>query len=165
MRDNASGREAAFHITTKTRKASCHANTRTDGTFLDTVLRARDAFGFSYLKDSCIFLTGLPEGRRPGGIATLREKLSEAGLNSFTPEPLDASQPGVIIFTSGTTGAPKGIEVTWQKLMTPCLRNKSSATPATWILCMPVNHSNSLYLNIMPANAERASILNRRRFT
>ncbi|MRR34906.1 hypothetical protein EG829_09470 [bacterium] len=142
----------------------------TDGTFLDTVLRARDAFGFTSLMDSFIFLTGLPAGQRPGGIATLQEKLSdfEGSLSSFTPEPLDASQPGVIIFTSGTTGAPKGIEVTWQKLYDTGVtgtRILSYTKDDVGYVCMPVNHSNALYLNIMPAMLNGASILIRRRFS
>ncbi len=90
----------------------------TKGTFLDTVMNARDVHGFSSLGEESIFSAVSPGGAYRGKIKTIHHILEESAStqSSFTPEPLDPGQPGVIIFTSGTTGAPKGIEVTWQKL-------------------------------------------------
>ncbi len=89
-------------------------------------------------------------------------------VDAFVPRNLNPESPGVIIFTSGTTGAPKGIEVSWSKLF-------DVGVTATNILgyteddvgyvCMPLNHSNSLYLNVMPALLHGASIFLRRRFS
>jgi fatty-acyl-CoA synthase len=140
----------------------------TSGTFLDTVLKARDAHGFTSLKGDFIFLTSSETGDTRAAAVQERLRACEAAIPAFTPEPLDASQPGVIIFTSGTTGAPKGIQVTWQKLY-------DTGVTGTKILnytkndvgyvCMPINHSNSLYLNIMPAMLNGAGFLIRRRFS
>jgi fatty-acyl-CoA synthase len=138
------------------------------GTFLDTVLRAKETQGFTSLTEDLIFLTGV--GNAPGRIRTVGDMLREASvaLPSFEPEPLDKAQPGVIIFTSGTTGAPKGIEVTWQKLYDTGVtgtRILSYSKDDVGYVCMPVNHSNSLYLNIMPAMLNGAGFLIRRRFS
>ncbi|HQI81237.1 MAG TPA: AMP-binding protein [Deltaproteobacteria bacterium] len=142
----------------------------TDGTFLDTVLRARDQFGFTALKDGAILVVDPPSGEPPAGACPLSRRLAESKepAASFQPEPLDVSRPGVIIFTSGTTGAPKGIEVTWQKLYDTGVtgtRILSYTGDDVGYVCMPVNHSNALYLNIMPALLNYAKIFVRRRFS
>jgi fatty-acyl-CoA synthase len=142
----------------------------TDGTFLDTVLRARELFGFTSLQDDSILVVDPPSGQVPKGASTLSERLSETAgrRGSFVPEPLDTARPAVIIFTSGTTGAPKGIEVSWQKLYDTGIngtRILSYTREDVGYVCMPVNHSNALYLNIMPALLNYAKLFVRRRFS
>lgn len=142
----------------------------TKGTFLDTVMKAKEMHGFNSLDEGCLFSTCPCGDRKPGPIKTLPHLLeeSESTCSSFTPEPLDPTEPGVIIFTSGTTGAPKGIEVTWQKLYDVGLngiRILNYTRDDVGYVCMPINHSNSLYLNIMPAMLCGASFLIRRRFS
>ncbi len=142
----------------------------TDGTFLDTVLRARGLFGFTSLQDDAILVVDPPSGQVPQGACLLSERLAETAcrLGSFVPEPLDTARPAVIIFTSGTTGAPKGIEVTWQKLYDTGVngtRILSYTADDVGYVCMPVNHSNALYLNIMPALLNYAKLFVRRRFS
>jgi len=142
----------------------------TGGTFLDTVLATKESFGFTSLTEDFIFVTGTPQ---PGGsvpvstLSGLLDKSSET-FSTFSPCTLDPSKPAVIIFTSGTTGAPKGIEVTWQKLYDTGVngtRILSYTKDDVGYVCMPINHSNSLYLNIMPAMLNGARILLRRRFS
>ncbi|HWR67648.1 MAG TPA: AMP-binding protein, partial [Desulfomonilia bacterium] len=142
----------------------------TQGTFLDTVLRAGEQHGFTGLREDSIFVVPHPRGLPPGPVASVSRKLSEVEgtRGAFSPEPVDPSRPGVIIFTSGTTGAPKGIEVTWQKLYDTGVngtRILNYTRDDVGYVCMPVNHSNSLYLNIMPALLNGARILVRRRFS
>jgi len=142
----------------------------TDGTFLDTVRKAREDFGFKNLTEEFIFVTEPPGGEMPSSIKTIPQKLLESADSAaaFNPVSLDPTRAAVIIFTSGTTGAPKGIEVTWQKLYDTGVvgtRILSYTKDDVGYVCMPVNHSNSLYLNIMPALLNGARILLRRRFS
>ncbi len=75
---------------------------------------------------------------------------------------------GTIIFTSGTTGMPKGIEVSWQKLVDVGLYAidfLGYKEEDVGYVCMPLNHSNSLYLNVMPAFMNNATIALREKFS
>ncbi|MDT8273436.1 MAG: AMP-binding protein, partial [Desulfomonilia bacterium] len=142
----------------------------TSGTFLDTVLDAQREHGFSSLKRDTIFVTDAPVPGNYEDISPVSAKLRAclSTLPGFRPEVLDPALPAVIIFTSGTTGAPKGIEVTWQKLFDVGLtstRILNYTRNDVGYVSMPVNHSNSLYLNIMPALLNGARILLRRRFS
>ncbi|RJP77776.1 MAG: hypothetical protein C4522_14610 [Desulfobacteraceae bacterium] len=139
----------------------------TEGSFLDTVLKAEQEHRFSCL-DSTGIISIHQSDHRP--ISFLDQLLAHyaSSLTSFVPDRLDPAGTAVIIFTSGTTGAPKGIEVSWEKMVHVGIN-------ATGILnytekdvgyvCMPVNHSNSLYLNIMPALMNGAKIFLRRKFS
>ena len=138
----------------------------TGRTFAGTVLEAGRRFGFSGLTSDYIFA----EGAVDESIDTVADLLGRCrdSLGSFSVSGLQTDRPGVIIFTSGTTGAPKGIEVSWDKLI-------DTGVVSTRILdyneddvgyvCMPLNHSNSLYLNAMPALLNGAKIMLRRRFS
>lgn len=138
----------------------------TETTFAGTVTEARDAFGFPGLADEFI----LSEGETDEDLATVGSLLERYGdsLHGFAAARLDAAGTAMIIFTSGTTGAPKGIEVTWDKLIDVGITGTAildyNAEDVGYV-CMPLNHSNSLYLNVMPALINGAKIMLRRRFS
>jgi fatty-acyl-CoA synthase len=148
----------------------CVEQPGTGGTFLDTVIKARDAYGFNSLSDDRIYIIPSDKKYIPDGFTSSPEVLQQyyPSLNGFAPKTLDEADTGVIIFTSGTTGAPKGIEVTWKKLYDVGVNGTNILNYSkddVGYVCMPVNHSNSLYLNIMPAMLNGAKILLRRRFS
>ncbi len=142
----------------------------TEGTFIDTVLNAKESTGFTTLTEDYIITVSKPDGGEKLPIPDIPEKLKKytGSTAGFKPVDLDVSNAGVIIFTSGTTGVPKGIEVTWKKLfdvgVTATNILKYNDRDVGYI-CMPINHSNSLYLNIMPALLNGAKLLLRRRFS
>ena len=85
----------------------------------------------------------------------------------FDEQPLHEGGTAMIIFTSGTTGAPKGIEISWKKLVDVGLNSikalKYTAEDVGYI-CTPLYHSNAMYLNYMPALISGAGIGLRNRF-
>jgi len=141
----------------------------TGGTFLDSVMKTRDIFGFTRLTDNDIIISK-HRSTNTYQIADVNEKLQEysSSLGGFQPSQLDTSNAGMIIFTSGTTGAPKGIEVRWEKLYTIGV-NVTKVLNYTkddiGYVCMPVNHGNSIYFNVMPSMINGAKIFLRRRFS
>ena len=141
---------------------------RTERSFLASLVRADQRFGLPGLfPDFVIARRRLPEGHPPM-IRTLDEALAHFGPGELTPSPLDENAPGMIIFTSGTTGAPKGIEIRWKKLVDVgvlCTTLMGYDASDVGYVCMPLNHSNSLYLNLMPALLNGATIFLRRRFS
>lgn len=148
----------------------CAPQPGTQGTFIDTVVGARDDHGFTSLTDERII--AVPDRRyvRTGPFLPIDKVLvsHRPSLEGFDPVPLNESAPGIIIFTSGTTGAPKGIEVSWKKLYDVGVTGTTILNYTkddVGYVCMPVNHSNSLYLNIMPAMLNGSRILLRRRFS
>ena len=63
---------------------------------------------------------------------------------------------------------PKGIEVTWKKLIDVAVGFTSLLKYSegdVGYICMPLNHSNSLYINFMTALLNGARVLLRRRFS
>jgi acyl-CoA synthetase (AMP-forming)/AMP-acid ligase II len=142
------------------------AHPATKRSFTATALEAGERFGFGALTPEFMFSLGDDGGDLATVASLLEEHRSQA--YRFAPEALRADQPAVIIFTSGTTGAPKGIEVTWDKLMDTGVtgtRILGYTEADVGYVCMPLNHSNSLYLNVMPALMNGARIMLRRRFS
>lgn len=139
-----------------------------DRTFIETLLDAHQSHGLGASMAGHIIARKPQERNHPAGIPTLEEKLAETDGFDFTPTALNGDGPGVIIFTSGTTGAPKGIEVLWKKVFdvgrvsTALLQYTAEDVG---YICMPLNHSNSLYLNLLPALLNGAKVFLRRRFS
>jgi len=81
----------------------------TGGTFLDTVLFAKEIFGFTGLTEDFIFATGTPQKTKQPPIKTISQKLhdSSKSIATFRPCPFDPSRAAVFICTSVTTGAPR----------------------------------------------------------
>jgi acyl-CoA synthetase (AMP-forming)/AMP-acid ligase II len=137
----------------------------TDEEIVDNVMEALELF--TRLSKDYIFVRGR-EGKSDL-IQTIEEVMVHCPpVEDFVPRRLDDTKVGMIIFTSGTTGAPKGIEITWKKLMdvgfTAINFLKYDSMDIGYI-CMPLGHSNSMYLNYMPALIAGASIGLRSRFS
>jgi fatty-acyl-CoA synthase len=141
---------------------------KTDRTFLETLMEAHRQWDLGDLYPDYVIARRRQPAGHPSEIATIEEMLTRHREHPFSPVPLDENSPGVIIFTSGTTGAPKGIEVLWKKVFdvgavsTALLRFSEDDVG---YVCMPLNHSNSLYLTLMPALLNGAKVLLRRRFS
>jgi long-subunit acyl-CoA synthetase (AMP-forming) len=86
-------------------------------TFLESLLEVHQRYGLDNLYPRYVIARKRQAGNHPAGIATIDQKLAELTGNISATIPVDEDSTGVIIFTSGTTGAPKGIEVMWKKLM------------------------------------------------
>ncbi len=137
-------------------------------TFVESLQDVHRRYGIDNLYPRYVIARKRQTYNHPAGIATIEERLAELPGNKFEPIALDEDGTGVIIFTSGTTGAPKGIEVMWKKLIdvgvgfTSLLSNTENDVA---YICMPLNHSNSLFINLMPALLNGAKVLLRRRFS
>lgn len=141
---------------------------KTGHSFLGALLDAHRTWDLGRLVPRYVFARRRIPDHHPEEIATIEDLEARFKDHPFTPTPLDEDGTGVIIFTSGTTGTPKGIEVRWKKLFhvgevsTGLLNFREEDVG---YVCMPLNHSNSLYLTLMPALLNGASVLLRRRFS
>jgi fatty-acyl-CoA synthase len=141
---------------------------RANRTFLDSVLEVHRRFPMPLLYPDYVVARKKMPVNHPDGVATISEMISRTKCNEFTPVEPPSDGTAVIIFTSGTTGAPKGIEVPWKKLydvgtvFTELLKYNPEDVG---YVCMPLNHSNSLYINLVPALMNCAKLFIRRRFS
>lgn len=136
--------------------------------FVESLVEVHQRFGLDNLYPRHMIARKRQAGNHPAGIATIDERLAELTGNISAAVHLDEDSTGVIIFTSGTTGAPKGIEVMWKKLIDVGISFTSllnyTADDVGYI-SMPLNHSNSLFINLITALLNGARVLLRRRFS
>jgi len=137
-------------------------------TFLESVVEAHRDHDLSPLYPRYVIARNRQQRNHPAQVATIGEMLEVGAGGDFSPTPLEQERAGVIIFTSGTTGTPKGIEVPWKKVfdvgvMSTTILNYGENDVS--YVCMPLNHSNSLYLSFIPALLNGAKLLLRRRFS
>ena len=140
----------------------------TGRTFVESILEVHQRYGLDNLYPRYVIARKKQAGNHPAGIATIDEKLAELTESKPAPLTLNEDRTGVIIFTSGTTGSPKGIEVKWKKLMDVGCGISSLLSYSendVGYICMPLNHSNSLFINLMTALFNGAGVLLRRRFS
>ncbi len=141
---------------------------KSERTFLESVMEANEDYDLSSLYPEYVIARKRQQQNHPAGVATLEEMLEASADKDFVPTPLQPERAGVIIFTSGTTGAPKGIEVSWKKLFDVGVMSTTIlhyGEDDVSYVCMPLNHSNSLYLSFIPALLNGARLLIRRRFS
>jgi fatty-acyl-CoA synthase len=137
-------------------------------TFLESVMEAHRGHDLSSLYPRYVIARKRQQRNHPAGVATIGEMLKADVGKAFSPTPLEQEKSGVIIFTSGTTGMPKGIEVPWKKVFDVGVMSTTIldyGPDDVSYVCMPLNHSNSLYLSFIPALLNGARLLLRRRFS
>lgn len=85
-------------------------------------------------------------------VIALGQKPENAG--KYKAKELDVNQTRLILFTSGTTGANKAVELTQKNLsqnMTNCLETiKGSNTKNTSMSILPMHHATEIYTHILP---------------
>jgi long-chain acyl-CoA synthetase len=74
--------------------------------------------GAAQLPDSAVFVAGRPSAEAPRGSRDFRELMQ--GPPTFEMAPTDSEDTAVILYTSGTTGRPKGAELTHLNLFMCC---------------------------------------------
>lgn len=136
----------------------------TDKSLVNTVLSASSAFTRLSVEDTLLVGSNLTSQR----IETVNQRLTTCpSVKEFRPQKLATNSTAMIIFTSGTTGAPKGIEITWKKLMDVgfnSVRALNYTSDDVGYICTPLCHSNAMYLNFLPAMISGAKVGLRNRF-
>ncbi|MBW1714149.1 MAG: AMP-binding protein [Deltaproteobacteria bacterium] len=141
---------------------------KTGRTFVESLIDAHQRHGLGELYPRYVFARRKQAHNHPPEVLTIEDRLAQGQSQDFRPVALDGDNTGVIIFTSGTTGTPKGIEVLWKKVLDVGLVFGSLldySEKDVGYVCMPLNHSNSLYINLLPALINGAKVLLRRRFS
>jgi fatty-acyl-CoA synthase len=109
-------------------------------------------------------------GAEPRDLATALDlEVAPAGASLAAPDArVEPATPLMVIYTSGTTGLPKGIQNNHLKLMLIGLtvsNNLGLGPDDRGYACMPLFHSNSIFLGFQPALAASASLAMRERFS
>lgn len=102
----------------------------------------------------------------PEGMTTLGNALARARGGS--PRRPNGSQPLLVVYTSGTTGTPKGIGCSHLKLMGAGIltwRRIGLRSSDRGYVCMPLFHANAWLLGIMPLLLLGGSFVLKRRFS
>lgn len=149
--------------------ADDHMMPKTNHSFLSMVMQAQQRFDLGTLLPDNIIARSRLVDDHPVNIRTIDQVLRQTADEALSEVALNTDMPGVIIFTSGTTGAPKGIEVSWKKLYAIGMLVTHDMLEYnqndTGYVCMPLNHSNSIYANVIPALMNGARLFIRRRFS
>jgi len=147
----------------------------TDRVYMDEVAKIIDDLEFIRAEDVLVNTIREEDKVLPKGFIGLGDKLMETemaiGIRAFNNPPdveVDPSTNQMIIFTSGITGAPKGIVNSHQKLlgmssMLKAVINFSSDDVAYGV--MPHFHSNSTFISLMPALLCAGGFAFRRKFS
>jgi fatty-acyl-CoA synthase len=102
-------------------------------------------------------------------MATVEREVGDLATPRPAPEvTVDPTTPLIVIYTSGTTGLPKGIVNNHFKLLLIGLAvsgNLQLGPEDVGYACMPLFHSNALYLGFMPAFSVGGSLAVRERFS
>ena len=97
-----------------------------------------DAFGAKFDE-----LEGRNAARRWDRASELMAESASGGGEPVLGDRLDASSPHAIIYTSGSSGAPKGVELTLSNLMWNAISigwRTGTSSKDRWLLCMPLFH-------------------------
>jgi len=134
--------------------------------YAETVLAIADQL--EHIQASQIIVVG-EEG--PETSLKQLEKLIDvesAELGDSFPSDVKPTDPLMIVYTSGTTGVPKGVMVSHTRLCESA-QNTRSAIPMgeedVSYLCMPLCHSNGLFGNFVPILSAGGCAVLRRKFS
>jgi len=93
---------------------------------------------------------------------------SEQRIEKLDTPPIDNFSPVLIIYTSGTSGMPKGVPCTHVKLFGAGIvvkRDVGLTSADRGYVCMPLFHSNAWYVGVLPLLIAGGSFVLKRRFS
>jgi fatty-acyl-CoA synthase len=100
--------------------------------------------------------------------ADFAETLAGMGGASLEPVVIDPDEPYILVFTSGTTGAPKGVQISQTRMLSTGRKIGDMLevdSASCGYLAMPLFHANSQQCGFMPALLKGASLGMIRRFS
>jgi fatty-acyl-CoA synthase len=100
-----------------------------------------------------------------GAVEVLRVGELEAGHRSPVTAAPDASDLLLLIFTSGTSGAPKAVRITHARAARAAASAMGFGPDDVLYCAMPLFHGNALMSTVFPAMGSGASIVLKRRFS